>query len=186
VEKAIAILKSEHRSISAVLQALKDLARKAQDTSARPPFQALRSLVRYIDEFPDQLHHPKEDQHLFARLVLRAPQTRALIEELHAEHEKGARLIRDVERALLFLEEDWPGGRREFQQAVDGYAAFEWQHMRTEEEKLLPLAERYLEADDWSAISAAFAANTDPIAGMRGAEIDTLFARIASQAGAKL
>jgi hemerythrin-like domain-containing protein len=185
MEKAIAILKSEHRSISAVLQALKDLARKAQDASVRPSFPALRSLVRYIDEFPEQLHHPKEDRQLFARLVLRAPQTRPLIDELHAEHDKGARLIREVERALLFLEEDWPGGRREFQQAVDGYAEFEWQHMRKEEEQLLPLAERYLDADDWSAIGAAFAANTDPIAGVRDAEVETLFARIAIHTGAK-
>jgi hemerythrin-like domain-containing protein len=185
VKQAIAILKSEHRSISAVLQALKDLARRAQDAKVRPHFQALRSLVRYIDEFPEQLHHPKEDRHLFALLVRRAPQTRPLIEALHAEHEKGARLIREVERALLFLEEDWPGGRREFQQAVDGYAEFEWQHMRTEEEQLLPLAERYLEAQDWSAIGAAFAANTDPIAGMRGAEVESLFARIAVHPGAR-
>jgi hemerythrin-like domain-containing protein len=175
LKQAIAILKSEHRSISAVLQALKDLARRAQDASLRPSFQALRSLVRYIDEFPEQLHHPKEDRHLFARLVLRAPQTRPLIEALHGE----------LERALLFLEEDWPGGRREFQQAVDGYAEFEWRHMRTEEEQLLPLAERYLDAEDWRAIGAAFAANTDPIAGVRGAEVETLFARIAIHTGAK-
>jgi hemerythrin-like domain-containing protein len=185
MKEAISILKSEHRSISAVLQALKELARQAQDAGVRPSFQALRSLVRYIDEFPEQLHHPKEDRQLFVRLVLRAPHTRPLIDELHAEHDKGARLIREVERALLFLEEDWPGGRREFQQAVDGYAEFEWQHMRKEEEQLLPLAERYLEAEDWSAISAAFAANTDPLAGVRGAEVETLFARIAINQGAK-
>jgi len=100
-------------------------------------------------------------------------------------HQFSPRLRSEVERALLFLEEDWPGGRREFQQAVDGYAEFEWQHMRTEEEQLLPLAERYLDAQDWSAIGAAFAANTDPIAGVRGAEVETLFARIAIHTGAR-
>jgi hypothetical protein len=57
--------------------------------------------------------------------------------------------------------------------------------MRKEEEQLLPLAERYLEPEDWDAIGAAFAANIDPIAGVRGAEVDTLFARIAIHAGVK-
>ena len=183
--KAITILKSEHRSISAVLTALKELAHMAQDATVRPRFQVLRSMLRYIDEYPEQLHHPKEDEHLFARLVARAPEARLLVEELQAEHEEGARLIRELERALVLLEEGWPARASEFRQAVEAYAEFHWKHMRKEEQQLLPLAERYLEAEDWSAIGAAFAANTDPIAGMRGAEVDTLFARIAVNQGAK-
>ena len=185
MKQAIAILKSEHRSISAALQALKDLARKAQDASVRPSFQALRSLVRYMDEFPEQLHHPKEDRHLFARLVLRAAQAVPLIDELHAEHEQGARLIRELERALLFFEEDWPGGRREFQQAVDAYAEFQWKHMRKEEEQLMPLAERHLNAEDWEAIERAFAANPDPVGGTHAAHVEDLFARIAIKQGVR-
>jgi hemerythrin-like domain-containing protein len=182
MKQAIAVLKSEHRSISAVLQALKELARMAHDATARPPFQVLRSIVRYIDEYPEQLHHPKEDEHLFARLLARAPEARLLVEELQAEHEEGGRLIRELERALLLLEEGWPARAREFQQAVDAYAEFHWKHMRKEEQQLLPLAERHLLAEDWQAIDAAFAANRDPIAGMQESDFDQLFSRIVSLA----
>jgi hemerythrin-like domain-containing protein len=180
--KAISILKSEHRSISAVLHALKELARMAQDTTLRPRFQVLRSMLRYIDEYPERLHHPKEDEHLFARLVARAPETRLLVEELQAEHEEGARLIRELERALLFFEEGWPAGAREFQQAVAAYAEFHWKHMRKEEQELLPLAERHLTAGDWRAIDAAFSANTDPIAGIQERQFEKLFSRIVALA----
>jgi hemerythrin-like domain-containing protein len=179
---AISILKSEHRSISAVLHALKELARMAHDSTARPRFQVLRSIVRYIDEFPEKLHHPKEDEHLFARLVARAPETRLLVEELQAEHDEGARLIRELERALLFMEEGWPVGAREFRNAVGDYAEFHWKHMRKEEEKLLPLAERHLTPEDWTAIDAAFAANRDPIAGMQARDFEALFTRIVNLA----
>ena len=182
MKDAITIMKSEHRSISAVLQGLKELARMAQNARVRPNFQALRSMVRYIDEYPEKLHHPKEDEHLFARLVVRAPETRLLVEELQAEHEEGARLIRELERALLFMEEGWPVGAREFRKAVDAYAEFHWKHMRKEEQQLLPLAERHLTAEDWSAIDAAFAANRDPIAGMQERDFEKLFARIVSLA----
>ena len=182
MKEAISILKSEHRSISAVLHALKELARMAHDATARPRFQVLRSMLRYIDEYPEKLHHPKEDEHLFARLVARAPETRLLVEELQAEHEEGARLIRELERALLFMEEGWPVGAREFEQAVKAYAEFHWKHMRKEEQQLLPLAERHLTAEDWSAIDAAFAANRDPIAGMQERDFEKLFARIVSLA----
>jgi hemerythrin-like domain-containing protein len=180
--KAITILKTEHRSISAVLHALKELARMAQDATVRPRFQVLRSILRYIDQYPEQLHHPKEDEHLFARLVARAPQTRLLVEELQAEHEEGARLIRELERALLFFEEGWPAGAREFQQQVERYAEFHWQHMRKEEHELLPLAERHLTADDWQVVDAAFAANQDPIAGMQEHDFEELFTRIVNLA----
>lgn len=184
MKEAISILKSEHRSISAVLQALKELARLAHDATARPPFQVLRSMVRYIDEYPERLHHPKEDQHLFARLAARAPEARPLVEELQAEHQEGARLIRELERALLFMEEGWPVGAREFRKAADAYAEFHWKHMRKEEQQLLPLAERHLTPEDWQAIDAAFARNRDPIAGMQEGDFDKLFTRIVNLAPA--
>jgi hypothetical protein len=54
--------------------------------------------------------------------------------------------------------------------------------MRKEEQQLLPLAERHLLPEDWKAIDAAFAANTDPIAGMQERDFDKLFSRIVSLA----
>jgi hemerythrin-like domain-containing protein len=163
---------------------LKELARMAPNSKERPRFQVLRSMVRYIDEYPEKLHHPKEDEYLFKRVVARAPLGRLLVEELQAEHEEGARLIRELERALLFFEEDWPGGAREFQQAVDKYAEFHWRHMRKEEEELLPLAQRHLTHEDWKAIDAAFAANADPIAEIQERDFEKLFSRIANSAPA--
>jgi hemerythrin-like domain-containing protein len=158
MKSALTIIRDEHRTISAVLHALKDLARAAQEPGARPAFAALRAMVRYIDEFPEKLHHPKEDD-LLARLVARAPEHRTLIEKLKAEHVEGARLVRELERALLFFEDGANAG--EFLAAVNAYAEFHWQHMRKEEQELLPLAERVLGPTDWLALDAAFEANPD-------------------------
>jgi len=182
MKDAIAVLKSEHRSISAVLHGLKELARMAQDATVRPRFQVLRCMLRYIDEYPERLHHPKEDEHLFARVLKRAPEASALVEQLKAEHQEGARLIRELERALLFFEEGWPAGSREFAQAVEAYAEFHWKHMRKEEHELLPIAERALTAADWIAIDRAFAANLDPVAGLEQRDYEKLFTRIANLA----
>lgn len=30
-------------------------------------------MIQYIDQVPEKVHHPKEDEHLFARLRLRSP-----------------------------------------------------------------------------------------------------------------
>jgi hemerythrin-like domain-containing protein len=160
MKAALSIIRDEHRTISAVLHALKDLAREAQDPAAPPAFAALRAMVRYIDEFPERLHHPKEDD-LLARLVALAPETRPLADSLRQEHAEGARLVRELERALLFFEDRAPAGAVEFLEAVNAYAEFHWQHMRKEEQELLPLAERCLTDADWRLIDAAFVANPD-------------------------
>ncbi len=182
--QAIQKIRDEHRSISAVLHALKQLARDAQDVRVKPGFDALRAMIRYIDEYPERMHHPKEDEYLFARLEARAPEAKPLVDSLKAEHEKGARLVRDLERSLLIFEDGAPAGAREFLEAVNAYAEFHWKHMRREETEVLPLAERYLTPEDWRAIDEAFDTNRDPIAGIRERDFEALFTRIVSLAPA--
>lgn len=170
---SLQIIRDEHRSISAVLHALKQLARQAEDSSLEPRFDAFRAMIRYIHDFPERLHHPKEDQYLFTRLEARAPRAKPLIEELRAEHVKGARLIRNLEQGLVGLEVGGEGAARAFRLAVDAYAEFHWNHMRKEEQQLLPLAQQYLTREDWRAIDDAFAGNNDPIADLREADFAT-------------
>jgi hemerythrin-like domain-containing protein len=179
MKDAVSILKSEHRSISVILAALQELARMVEEQRLRPDFRAFRAMLRYIDEYPERLHHPKEDRFLFARVAARSPDAKRLVDDLRSEHVTGVRRIRELERTLLFFEDRWPAGTGEFRIAVDEYAAFHWAHMRKEEEQLLPLARRVLTAEDWAEIDAAFAANADPLAGLGTADFRALFTRIA-------
>lgn len=178
------IILEEHRSISAVLSGLKDLARLAQDPKLRPGFDVLRAMIYYIDAFPERMHHPKEDRHLFAKLLERDPSARALVESLQSEHAQGASLVRDLEHSLLQFEELWPSGAAEFSAAVERYARFHWDHMRREEHQVLPMCDAALTAGDWAEIHAAFAGNADPIADLRQSDFTSLFQRILSLAPA--
>jgi len=176
--RALQKIRDEHRSISAVLHALKQLARDMQDARPKPSFDVFRAIVRYIGEFSEQLHHPKEDQLLFPALLARVPETRALVDSLKGEHREGRRLIRKLERALVVFEDGWPAGAEELMRTIDAYADFHWRHMRKEEQEILPLAEKYLSARDWEAIDEAFDVNQDPISGVREKDFQDLFSRI--------
>ena len=182
--KAIQTIRDEHRSISAVLHGLKQLARDAQDAGVKPGFEVLRAMIRYIDEFPERLHHPKEDDYLFARLVARFPDAARLVASLEQEHVEGARLVRELERSLVFFEDGWPAGAREFLKTADAYVEFHWKHMRKEEQELMPLAERHLTQQDWQVIDKAFDTNNDPIAGVLEKDFQALFTRIVNLAPA--
>lgn len=176
------IILDEHRSISAVLSGLKELARLAQDPKLRPGFDVLRAMIYYIDAFPERMHHPKEDRYLFAKLLERDPSARTLVESLQSEHVQGASLVRDLEQGLLKFEELWPKGAAEFAAAVQRYSEFHWEHMRREEHQVLPLAEAALSAQDWEEIRVAFAGNEDPVADLRQSDFTRLFQRIVSLA----
>ncbi len=183
MRKSIAILRHEHRSIGAVLQGLQRLTREAQEATARPSFEALRAMIYYIEAFPEREHHPKEDTQLFARLAERFPDALPLIWQLRAEHVTGAEMTRDLEHRLLAFEQNWPRGADQIGAAVDAYVQFHWNHMRKEEQELLPLAERALTEEDWRAIDDAFAKNADPLAGTEAAvDFKALLARIMSLA----
>jgi hemerythrin-like domain-containing protein len=184
MHQALRIIQDEHRSISAVLSGLKELTRMARASKVRPDFEVFRAMLHYIDAFPERMHHPKEDQHLFARLELRAAKARPLVAALRAEHVAGAAMIRDLEHELLLYDMCWPGGGEAFSAAVDRYAQFHWDHMRREERDVLPLAETALSAEDWAALDEAFAGNEDPIADLREQDFRSLFQRIVALAPA--
>ena len=180
--KAIQKIREEHRSISAVLHGLKQLARDAQNAGVKPDFAVFRAMIHYIDEFPEQLHHPKEDQYLFPPLAARVPKAQKTIDSLRSEHKEGARLVRELERALVFFEDRWPMGAAEFLATADAYAEFHWKHMRKEEQEILPLAERYFSPGDWDAVNRAFDVNKDPVAGIKERDFQALFSRIVNLA----
>ena len=184
MNKATRIIRDEHRSISAVLSGLIELVRLARQPGMQPGFAAFHAMIHYIDEFPERLHHPKEDQYLFARLAERSPESRPLVDELRKEHVRGAQLVRDLESALLAYEVDGARAAPAFDAAVSAYAQFHWDHMRKEEEQLLPLAERHLTEADWRWIEDAFAGNHDPIADLRERDFEQLYSRIVNLAPA--
>jgi hemerythrin-like domain-containing protein len=71
---AIQTIRDEHRSISAVLHGLRYLAKQMVDSPVQPDFAVFRAMIRYIDEFPERLHHPKEEKYLFpGRRASRTP-----------------------------------------------------------------------------------------------------------------
>ena len=163
--RAIGIIEDEHRSLAAVLHGLLYLIREIRLRGAAPDFELLGAMLHYVDAFPERFHHPKEDAHLFRCLRERDPGSSALLDRLEEEHREGARRIRDLHEALLRYQREGAGAFGEFAQRVADYANFHWEHMRAEEQEVLPRARRRLTRSDWAEIDAAFADNNDPLLG---------------------
>jgi len=182
VPRLLTALYAEHRSIAAVLWAMEALVRQQRDQGKAVDPRVFRAMLYYLDVFPEREHHPKEEALLFARIRARTHDGDAVLDELGREHESGARAIRELEQALVRLEE---GGAAEFPAfgaAVDRFVGAYHEHMRKEEQVVMPLAQRVLTPGDWSDIEAAFATHRDPLAGAPEQDFSALFHRIVNLA----
>ena len=190
VHDSLRIIREEHLSLSAMLQSLLQLVRRGplhdgRDESAMF-FDVLRAMLFYIDEFPERHHHPKESQLLFPRVASVAPHVRPTIDRLDRDHLEGESRVRGLMHLLLAWELLGDARRQAFVDAVTAYIDFYLEHMRLEEAVVLPEAERHLDEDDWRALDAAFASNSDPLNERipRDPQFDRLFTRIVMRAPA--
>jgi hemerythrin-like domain-containing protein len=177
--KALRIIRDEHRALAAVLHGMLYLVNEIRNHGMKPDFAVLGAMVYYIDAFPERFHHPKEDRYLFKLLRMRSPEASAVLERLEAEHRAGVEKIRILQQALARYQHGGAAEFSNFATAVEAYAAFHWDHMRCEEQEVLPLAEKHLTLGDWEAIDAAFSGHTDPLLGVdEGAKYESLFKKI--------
>lgn len=177
--EAIQIIHSEHRSLFAVIHALEYLAERIDSPGPGPDFRLLHAILYYVREYPERLHHPAEDRELFARIRARTAEANNLLATLEGEHARGEARLHALTTALNRLEAGAPGGVAGFKEEVRTFADGYFAHMRKEENQLLPIAERVLDAADWAAIHKAFAAHRDPgFEDGTGDEFNRLFQRI--------
>ncbi len=167
MRNVLTLIRDEHRSIAAILHGMEYLVREIGTRKAKFDSRVFRAMLYYLDTFSERMHHPKEDRYLFAAMRRRGGDAEAIIAELEKEHAGGEQSLRQLEQYLLRYEE---GGDKEFPAfagAVDRFVRDYWDHMRKEEEKAFPLAEKLLTESDWEAMDRAFAENRDPLSAER-------------------
>lgn len=178
--QSLHVIQSEHRALSAMLSSMTLLVGQWRRKGTSPDFDLLRSMVFYLDEFPERLHHTHETRYLFPALRGREPDLDQVLDRLDHEHAEGERAVRGLEHALLAWEVMGDVRRDGFEHALQRFSQFYHAHMGLEEEVVLPAARRLLADEDWADMDAAFVAHHDPLAGGRvpDAVYEALFSRI--------
>ena len=152
-QRALAVIRDEHRSLGAVLHALLGLLERPDH---QPDPALLNAMLHYLEQFPERLHHPKEDAYLFRTLRARTAECDAVLDELEGHHAAGAAKFAAMRDRLAM------GDTAELAQDVRDFAGMQWRHMGVEEQIVLPAAGRHLQSADWREIANAFGANRAP------------------------
>ncbi len=185
---SLKIIRDEHSSLAAMLRSMTMMVERGPGDNPEQFFDVLRAMLFYIDEFPERLHHPKESNLLFPRVVRAAPSVMAAVERLEKDHMNGEKAVRELQHLLLAWELLGEPRRPAFVAQCKQYVTFYLEHMRLEETVILPEAERVLSDADWKELDTAFEKNCDPLTGKYPPDpaYDRLFTRIVMRAPAPI
>lgn len=188
LKQSLRIIQEEHSALAAMLRSLSMMVERGPDHEPERYFDVLRAMLFYIDEFPERLHHTKESQLLFPRVLRVAPETAAAIDQLEKDHSKSEAGVRELQHLLLAWELIGDSRRAVFESSVKRYIEAYLAHMHLEETDIIPVAQKVLSDADWSELDAAFATNCDPLTGKypRDPAYDRLFTRIVMSAPAPI
>ena len=129
-------------------------------------FDIALDVVRYLTDYSDRYHHPREDL-MYDRLLLRLPQVGSDIKQVIAQHDELASAGRNLKEHLAAVESDALVTRDSLQQVGEAYIAQLRAHMFSEEDVFFPIAARHLKDTDWEEIESELRVSPDPVFGDR-------------------
>ena len=117
-----------------------------------PDFSLMRSILEYIQEYPEQIHHPLEDR-IYSILLERVDEVE-LIQELAAEHTELEKETRKLKNSLELLKSSVVS-KEEIKKQLSTFLVRQRQHIYIEEEKVYPLIQSVLTQKDWKYVQSS-------------------------------
>jgi len=173
-------LDGDHARMAEVLDALEQALQVDDDEGVN--WDLVADIISYLQEYPDAVHHPLEDQ-LFDRVLDKGltPAERELVHFNLAQHAEiiGAtqRLADDIGSILSDIVVPFDQVQEHFKR----YLELQRIHMRNEIHHLFPLAERLLAEEDWQEVAAQAAAHADPMYDLHQEKFTGLYEYITSR-----
>lgn len=188
IHSSLRIIREEHATLAAMLRSLTMMLRRGPGADRPGFFNVVRAMLFYIDEVPEQQHHPKESELLFPRLQQKTAAAAEVVARLERDHQHSEQAVRQLQHQLLAWEFLGESRREAFLEAANRYVEGYLEHMQAEEQHILPLAVQCFDETDWLALDQAFAANRDPLnsAQTRDPVYEHLFSQILMQAPAPI
>ncbi|MCR9262282.1 MAG: hemerythrin domain-containing protein [Pseudomonadaceae bacterium] len=167
-------LNNDHFHIATVMNALEKMFAGFPDEDI--DWSEVSDMLSYLQEYPDSVHHPLEDQ-LFDRVLDKGltPVERELVHTNLAQHAEiiSATLRLDQDVNQILNDTVVPIGK--VLEDFEHYIQLQRTHMRNENTHLFPLAQRLLTPEDWRDVAADYASHVDPMLDLKQGRFASLF-----------
>lgn len=159
------VLQDEHESMASVIHDMQCFTQAIEKGVNAPDLRLFRTMLVYMNDYPERVHHPKEDRYLFARLRNRTAEMDLTLAELEYQHAQGLGRIHGIRHALARFESEGKPAFPALHRLVEEFADFYARHMRVEEDAVLTAAAQFLTPQDWIEMEAEFSRIPDPMTG---------------------
>lgn len=132
--------------------------------SKTPDYSIMRSIIVYVQEYPEQVHHPLEDM-IFSILLERVDDVE-YVEELITEHTQLEVVARKLRESLESLNSSI-SSTEELKQQLSKFLVGQRQHIYIEEVEVYPLVQTVLTNKDWKRLHSMVPILDDPAFGRR-------------------
>ena len=158
-------LRRDHRNMQQLLDII-EREMKAYRDDEFPDFDLLRMIAEYTVNYPELVHHPKENL-IYGRIASRDPTLRSAVGDLTKEHQRLAEMTRRLTAAIARVSSDETLPREWLDSLVQTYLSANRHHIMIEEQKLYPRALALLTRQDWAEIDDQAASLEDPVFGSK-------------------
>jgi len=132
-----------------------------------PDYSLMRSIIVYIQEYPEKIHHPLEDM-IFSILIERVDDVE-FVQELITEHTQLELVTRRLRESLESLSNGLVSSE-ELELQLSEFLVGQRQHIYLEEAEVYPLVQSVLTKDDWKKLHSAAPVLDEPLFGRRTRE----------------
>lgn len=151
----------DHVNVSRILDLIEQEVDRARDEQM-PDLDLLEDAMRYMINYSDLVHHPKEDA-MFEKLLQKEPDVAEQVNVLREEHIELARLGSEFSEIVKAAEHGDFVLRADVIKRGTEYVDTLRSHMDAEEVGLLKRAHASLTTQDLEEIDAAYASARDPL-----------------------
>jgi len=171
MSKVVEALRREHQSIKSVLDVLdSEIGYLAEFKGRRrADYRLVWSAIDYFTDFPDLVHHPKEDL-ILERLRQADPGTAEGIGDLAAGHTVLAKELHALANELKAVMESEARPRGAMIALARAFVQHQRRHLEMEEAVFFPAAEHALDAKAWSELEQRMTERLDPLIGGESGE----------------
>lgn len=178
----MAELHQDHQNLARVLRIMESQLERLME-GEHEDLYLLHDATRYIQNYPDLIHHPRENQ-VFEIFKTRSNEADEIVDKLTKQHQE---LPKATIKFQLMLDDAINGlglvDREELVNKIKGFIADEWEHMNLEEDVLFPLIDTTLSDDDWDRLDQQMSETSDPLfSDMIEESYDNLYQSIKTQA----
>jgi len=163
MSEALRRLKKEHADFSRLLDLL-DRELGVFASGERPDYDLIGAVIDYCLDYPDAVHHPKEDL-IYRVLKKRDAELARLVGNLEDEHRQIGAMTRELAEAMRRVLAEELVDRQTVQDLTRSFVRRYRHHIALEEERVFPAAAEALSADDWAGIDARLEHRDDPLFG---------------------